>query len=322
MVRYSAPPQMEILTMSDAKTLILCPGQGAQAVGMGKAWHDASEAARAVFAEADAVLGESLGRPLSEICFEGPAETVNRTDVAQPAIYTTSVACFRALEEQGGPIDVAATAGLSLGEYTALHLGGVFSFTDGLRLVALRGKLMQEASDAAESGMVALIGVDEAQADEVCEKARAGEILVPANYNSPGQVVLSGHTVACQRAAEAAQEMGFRATLLKVAGAFHSPLMQSAADGMGAALGKVEFAAPRVTVWSNVTGKPHDGTDVELLRQRLVQQIVNPVKWAQSCLSMPMDDTIAYHELAPGTVLKGLMRRIDRKRKVTTHDTP
>ena len=176
--------------------VVLCPGQGAQTVGMGKAWCEASAAARAVFEEADQVLGDSLGAPLSTLCFEGPADQLNRTDAAQPALYACSVASYRALAEQGVELPLGAAAGLSLGEYTALHLAGVFGFVDGLKLVARRGKLMQQASTAEASGMVALTGADEEQAEAVCAAAAGDEVLVCANFNAPGQIVLSGHTTA------------------------------------------------------------------------------------------------------------------------------
>lgn len=304
------------------EVIVLCPGQGAQAVGMGKAWFDASEAARSTFAEADEVLAGSLGSPLSEICFNGPEDRVTATNVAQPAIYTCSIACFRAMEEQDGPMAIKATAGLSLGEYTALHLAGVFSFADGLRLVARRGELMQQASEATDSGMVALTGADEQQAEEVCGRAREDGILVPANFNSPGQVVVSGDTAACRRAVEVATARELRATPLTVAGAFHSPIMQPAADQMAEALAGVTFHSPNVEVWSNVTAQTHDGQDMELLKTRLVEQIIRPVRWAQLCDGLCSDDTIICHELAPGKVLKGLMRRINRNVKVTSHDQP
>lgn len=309
------------------RTVVLCPGQGAQAVGMGRQWAEASAAARAVFEEADAVLGDRLGAPLSRICFEGPAERLDRTDASQPAIYACSVACWAGLHDAAagdpglvGP--VAAFAGLSLGEYTALHLGGAFDFATGLRLVAERGRLMQEAAEASRGGMVALIGADEEAADAVCAEAAGEEILVPANYNAPGQIVLSGSAGACDRAVAAAGERGLRATRLTVAGAFHSPLMQPAADRMAEVLDAAGIRGPEVPTWSNVTGEAHDPGNVELLRQRLVQQITSPVRWAQGCLLLPSGDSIGYHELAPGTVLKGLMRRIDRTRKVTSHDQP
>lgn len=302
--------------------VILCPGQGAQVVGMGRAWHESSEAAREVFAEADQVLGDGLGAPLSAICFEGPTDRLNRTDVAQPALYTCAVACRAGLADGNGALQVAATAGLSLGEYTALHLAGVFGFADGLRLVARRGRLMQAAAEASNSGMVALIGADEAQAQEVCDQAAQGEVLVCANFNAPGQIVLSGHTAACGRALEVAAAGGLRATPLPVAGAFHSPIMQSAADGMADALREVSMRPPAVTVWSNVTAEPHDGQNMELLRARLVEQIVRPVRWSEICQRIGRGVTMEYHELAPGGVLRGLMRRIDKTKKVTSHDQP
>lgn len=300
--------------------IILCPGQGAQAVGMGKAWHEASGAARAVFEEADAILGTSLGLPLSELCFGGPAERLNQTDVSQPAIYACSVASYRGWMERDGRKPIAAAAGLSLGEYTALHLAEVFSFGDGLRLVAKRGRLMQEAANASRGGMVALIGADEQQAQAVCDEASRGQVLVCANFNAPGQIVLSGDADACARAVEVAGSRGFRATPLVVAGAFHSPLMQPAADRMAGALATVTFQTPNVPVWCNVTAEPHADGNMELVKQRLVEQIVSPVRWSQTCQALAARGACEFHELAPGTVLRGLMRRIDRNIKVTNHE--
>jgi [acyl-carrier-protein] S-malonyltransferase len=289
---------------------------------MGKAWCEASPAARETFDEADRVLGDTLGAPLSRLCFEGPADQLNRTDVAQPALYACSVASYRAMVEREGPLPPGAAAGLSLGEYTALHLAGVFDFAEGLRLVARRGRLMQEASEAAASGMVALTGADEEQAAAVCDAASEGDVLVCANFNAPGQIVLSGDTRACERAVATAQQMGLRATALAVAGAFHSPLMQSAADGMEQALQDAAFHPPRAAVWANVTARPHDSQDMELLKRRLVEQIVNPVRWSETCRGLVDETRMEFHELAPGAVLRGLMRRIDRKAKVISHDQP
>src|SRR5450432_2099183 len=222
--------------MSD-KTYILCPGQGAQVIGMGKDFFERFEVARNVFASADKLLGFNL----SEICFNGPEDRLNQTDIAQPAIYVTSIACFAAAKEAGKlePEQVTAYAGLSLGEYTALHLAGVFSFEDGLKLVAARGKYMQEAAVATPSGMVSIIGADEATVANLCEQNSGGEVLVPANYNSPGQIVVSGAIGACERVAKSAEAASFRAIPLKVAGAFHSPLMQRGADRMAQELDKV-----------------------------------------------------------------------------------
>ena len=304
--------------MPEPKPTILCPGQGAQTVGMGRAWYEASKTARQTFEEADEVLGEAL----TEIVFQGPADRLNRTDIAQPAIYVCSVACHRGLTEGGDGWSPAAAAGLSLGEYTALHLAGTFDFVCGLQLVARRGQLMQEAAAATESGMVALIGADPETAAEVCREAGGGEVLVCANYNAPGQIVLSGHAGACERAVAAAAGRGVQARPLPVAGAFHSPLMQPAADAMAEALGVVELCPPEVPVFSNVTGRPHDPQDMELLKNRLVQQIVSPVRWSETCQRLAGSDRIDCHELAPGNVLRGLMRRIDRTVKVTNHDQP
>lgn len=313
--------------MSNApEQIILCPGQGAQAVGMGRSWHEHSEKARAIFDDADRVVESKLGRRLSEICFGGPDEHLNRTNVSQPAIYACSVACWHGLLERNGDRPMAATAGLSLGEYTALHLAGVFDFATGLELVAERGRLMQEAAEASEGSMVALIGADESQAEAVCKQAAGDEVLVCANFNAPGQIVLSGHTGACERVVTAAGEAGLRASPLTVAGAFHSPLMQPAAEAMASMLAAVSFNAPVCPVWSNVTGEPHELDDPGLLKQRLVEQIVSPVRWSQGCQSLvsslagPYE--YEYHELAPGAVLRGLMRRIDRSVKVISHDEP
>ncbi len=301
---------------------VLCPGQGAQAVGMGRAWCEASSAARKTFDDADRILGSDLGASLSSICFEGPAERLNRTDVAQPAIYVCSIASHRALQERGGEPAFACAAGLSLGEYTALFLAGAFEFEEGLRLVARRGRLMQQAAERSRSSMVALIGADEDKAKAICTQAAGNEVLVPANFNAADQIVLSGHEGACRRAVEAAGGIGVRATPLAVAGAFHSPIMQAAADGMAEALQGADLRPLRMPVWSNVTARPHDAGNPELLKDLLVQQIVRPVRWAQTCLGLSQGGTIECHELAPGTVLRGLMRRNDRNMKVTSHDQP
>jgi [acyl-carrier-protein] S-malonyltransferase len=311
--------------------IILCPGQGAQVVGMGKRWFESSSAARDIFERADQTLGESLGGKLTNLCFNGPADRLNQTDVSQPAIYTCSIACYHGMIEKTGEVNAVAAAGLSLGEYTALHLAGVFDFEEGLRLVASRGRLMQQAAEQSKGGMVVLIGADDSQAQAVCDQAANGEVLVCANFNAPGQIVLSGHVTACDRALQAASIMGLRATSLTVAGAFHSPLMQPATDEMASILSKSAFQAPRMPVWSNVTAQPHGegqdtGTSAEQLKRRLVEQIVSPVRWSQACQSIASSalagSTTQWHELAPGSVLRGLMRRIDRNVKVTSHEEP
>ena len=308
--------------------IVLCPGQGAQTVGMGRGWNDTSTAAAAIFARADKAIDlTSLGATLSKLSFDGPAETLNRTDVSQPALYTCAIASFHAMQDRPDAPTISACAGLSLGEYTALHLAGAFSFEDGLRLVATRGKLMQAAAEASRGGMVALIGADETQAQAVCDGAAQGEVLVCANFNAPGQIVLSGHASACDRALEFASTVGCRATRLQVAGAFHSPLMAPAAELMQKALESVEFKPLKYPVWSNVTAQPHDANNSALLKKLLVDQIVCPVRWSQSMLALTAGlpagaDRPALHELAPGSVLKGLMRRIEKSCEITSHDKP
>jgi [acyl-carrier-protein] S-malonyltransferase len=302
---------------------MICPGQGAQTLGMGKAWADTSPQAKAVFDEADDALGDRLGAKLSELCFEGPADRLNQTDVSQPAIYTASVACWRGLVAQwgGSEPDLAATAGLSLGEYTALHVAGAFTFAEGLELVTLRGRAMQDAAEATPSSMVALIGADEQQATKVCDDARGEGVLVCANFNAPGQVVISGDQEACARAMDVASAAGLRATALTVAGAFHSPIMQPAADRLAEALERTPIKPPVCRVMSNVTAEPHEASDTSI-RQRLVEQLTSPVRWGNSCGWLASNTSGVWHELAPGATLRGLMRRIDRSLKVQTHDTP
>jgi [acyl-carrier-protein] S-malonyltransferase len=318
----------------DTPLIVLCPGQGAQAIAMGKAWYDASPEARAVFDEADRALGNRLGAKLTDLCFSGPADVLNRTDISQPAIYTTSIACWRGLlakwSHGNGEAPLAAVAGLSLGEYTALHIANSFSFLDGLELVTLRGRAMQDAAEAAPggSGMLALIGADEPQAQAVCDAARGPDTLVCANFNAPGQVVLSGSKPAIERAAKVAADKGLRATALAVAGAFHSPLMAPAAQRLAQALARTEIRDPLCPVVSNVTATPHAAapgrTMADSIRQRLVDQLTQPVRWEQGCryLLSAAGAGVQVHELAPGVTLAGLMRRIDKPTKVTTHDQP
>lgn len=321
--------------MTDSNITILCPGQGAQHVGMGKAWAEKFPVARQTFEQANDLLGFDL----AALCFEGPEEKLNRTDFAQAAIYTTSIACCRALGmaeapgllKQASPREigqgqVTATAGLSLGEFTALHLAGAFSFEDGLKLVRLRGQAMQEAAEqAGPSTMLALTGdASEEKINELCTRTLAdlpGEFLVPANFNSPMQVVVSGSVKACELAAKLAEDASLKPTPLSVAGAFHSRIMQPAADKLAAALDGVNWSVPRCTVLSNVTGLPHE-MDVSAIKQRLVEQLTSPVRWSQSMQWAAANLPGRYVEPAPGKVLTGLMRRIDRSVKVENHAEP
>jgi [acyl-carrier-protein] S-malonyltransferase len=289
---------------------ILSPGQGAQAVGMGKQLYASSPAAKKFFDDAN----RAIGFDLSALCFNGPAEELNKTDKAQPALYVVGIASYHAAVEAGifNEADVTSYAGLSLGEYTALHLAGVFSFEQGLKLVAARGKYMQEAAVATPSGMVAFMGADEAGVRKLCEEQAQGEVLVPANFNTPGQIVVSGAKAACERALKAADGAGFKGVPLAVAGAFHSPLMQSGADKMKAELAHVAFAEPKKTVYSNVTGKAHGSADS--IKPLLVDQITHPVRWQQDVETMIAGGEARYIELAPGTTLAGMGKRIGRLR--------
>jgi [acyl-carrier-protein] S-malonyltransferase len=291
------------------KTYILCPGQGAQVVGMGKDFDASSPIARDIFDRANQILGFDL----KEICFNGPEDRLNQTDVSQPAIYVTSVACHAAAvaADRIKPEEISAYAGLSLGEYTALHLGGAFSFEDGLKLVAARGRYMQEAAVQTPSGMVAIGGADEAAIAKLCHENAQGEVLVPANFNAPGQIVVSGSIAACERIAKAGETAGFRTTPLKVAGAFHSPLMQSGADRMAAELEKVQIKTPAKMVYANVSAQPH--TDPASIKRLLIDQIVKPVRWEQTMQTLVAQGEARYIELAPGRVLTGLLKKINRR---------
>jgi [acyl-carrier-protein] S-malonyltransferase len=300
-----------------AKTYILCPGQGAQAVGMGRTLVEAFPAARILFEQADRTLGFSL----SDLCFNGPEQRLNQTDISQPAIYVTSVASFRAAQTAGiiDPSAVAAYAGLSLGEYTALHLGGAFGFEEGLKLVAARGRYMQDAAVASPSGMVAILGADEERVNQLCAECAGGEVLVPANYNTPGQIVISGSKDACERAVKACETAGLKASLLRVAGAFHSPLMQPGADRMAGELARAALASPSVPVYSNVTAQLHG--DASSIKRLLVDQIVSPVQWERTMKTLLADEGARFIELAPGRSLAGLAKRISRRTPILSMDT-
>ncbi len=288
-------------------TAILCPGQGAQHVGMAKDFVAGFAVAARVFEQADKALGFSL----SQLCFDGPEDKLNNTDNAQVAIFTAGVAIYSTLLELGKIQAPEFAAGLSLGEYTALHIAGVFSFEDGLKLVRARGQLMQAAAVAAPSTMLALLGADEASAQAVCDEAAQGDILVPANFNTPGQIVLSGSIPACERAAKVAEGKGLKAIALKVAGAFHSPFMQSASDQFATVLAGIEFKPAKLPVISNVTAQPHG--DVESIKQLLIKQIVAPVRWYQSVEALRSLGVSNWVEIGPGRTLTGMMKKIDRR---------
>ena len=289
--------------MSEA---ILLPGQGAQHVGMGRDWCAAFPAARAVFERADRVLGF----PLSEACWAEGGD-VDRTDVAQPGIFTTSVAILTVLEERG--LDLAAAplvAGLSLGEYTALWCAGSLSFDDGLRLVRLRGEAMQDASERIPSSMTSLMGADEEQARALAAVGAEHGICSIANLNAPGQIVVSGELAALDALEAAAKEHGVRRTRrLAVAGGFHSECMRPAADRLAAALADVEIRPPRTTFVGNVRGEPTSDPDV--IRGDLATQVCAPVLWERSMRWALGRGIARFLEPGPGEVLAGILRKID-----------
>lgn len=274
---------------------------------MGRDVARSSSGAREVFDRACDLLGFDL----TSACFEGPAERLEQTDVQQPAIFVTSVAIWQAVLEAGGTLEAFALAGgLSLGEYTALHVAGALSFEDALLLVRRRGELMQNAALRHPGAMVSLLGCDAHVAQTLCEQVREGEVLVPANLNCPGQVVISGSRQACNRAVERAAEFGCRAVPLPVAGAFHSPLMAPAADGLMPVLEQTPFGAPAVPVVANVDASPHG--DAGAIRRSLVRQLTEPVYW-QRCVERMIEEGVRrFVEIGPGRVLTGLVRKISR----------
>ena len=286
-----------------SKTALLFAGQGAQVVGMGKDLAEKFPAAQAWFDRANAALGYDL----AAICFNGPETELTKTENAQPGIFLVSWVAFQLLKEQAPGPKFDATAGLSLGEFTALTAAGAMSFEDGLRVVRQRGKFMQEACDVTRGGMAAIIGLEEAPTREVC--AEAGVVL--ANLNCPGQLVISGEAEKIVKACELAKARGAKRALpLSVAGAYHSPLMASAQSKLGAELAQVKLSAPLVPVISNVTAQAH-GTPAEI-SARLVEQVCASVRWEESMRALLAQGFTRFIELGPGTALSGFMKRIDK----------
>jgi [acyl-carrier-protein] S-malonyltransferase len=295
------------------KTAFLFPGQGAQTVGMAGPLCQASPPAHALFQRASAVLGYDL----LDVCVNGPADRLNATDVSQPAIFVAGLAALEKLraEQPGIPDEVVATAGLSLGEYTALVFAGALSFEDGLRVVKARGEAMQAAAEATPSGMVALLGMDVADVEVIVSEARSAGTLEIANYLCPGNIVVSGAAAAIDRVEQLCQEKGgIRAARLAVAGAFHTNIMRPADEKLAAALAAVTLTAPRVPVWSNVDGRPH--ADPAVIRELLVQQVLSPVRWEDTMRGMLADGVERFYEIGPGRVLTGLLKRVNRKTEV------
>jgi len=293
------------------KIALVFPGQGSQFVGMGKAVYEASASARKVFDQADEVLGFSLTR----LCFHGPADELEDTINAQPAILTVSVAALEALKERlaeaGHRIEPMVVAGHSLGEFTALVAAGVIDFPSALQLVRERGRLMKEAGEESPGGMAAVIGLDATTLAALCDEAAAGSVIAVANDNCPGQTVISGEVAALLRAMEMAKERGAkRVARLGISIASHSPLMDRASEGLRDVMSRLPMLTPQVPIIANVTGTAMH--TVEDVRQELAHHVERPVNWTRSVAEMVNSGATTFIEVGPGQVLSGLIRRINR----------
>ena len=301
------------------KIAFLFPGQGAQVVGMGRDVAGSSPPAAQIYQQANDIIGFDL----SSICFHGPAEKLNTTAISQPAIFVTSAAILQALRtnSDASHLKPDVTAGLSLGEYTALYAAGVLSFKDALILVHKRGQAMQAAADATEGAMVSIIGLDEEKVSQLCAEAAQGEILAAVNFNCPGQIVISGTKSACRRAEELAAKYGaIKAVRLEVAGAFHTQMMSAAADALKEVLQKTKVSQPCDTkIIANINADYYQTS--EKIAQGLTKQLTSPILW-QKCMEKLIADGIEkFYEIGPGRVLTGLMKRISRKTEVINIST-
>ena len=300
-------------------TAFLFPGQGAQVVGMGEDIVQSFPVAAAIYEKANEITGFDLRK----LCFEGPAEQLNSTTISQPAIFTTSAAILEVLRTNSTTSSITAdiTAGLSLGEYTALYAAGLLSFEDGLVLVHKRGQAMQEAADTTNGAMVGIIGLDEEKVHQLCSEASEGDLIVPVNFNCPGQIVVSGSVSACERAERLAEKYGaIKAVRLEVAGAFHTEMMSSAAKKLGEALSNCEISEPsEIKTIANINAEYYPTG--EKIKDGLINQLTCPILW-QKCMERLINDGVEkFYEIGPGRVLTGLMRRINRKIKVVNIST-
>jgi [acyl-carrier-protein] S-malonyltransferase len=296
------------------KTAFLFPGQGAQTIGMGKDVTAEYPAAANLYKKANQVLGYDL----AGICFEGPAERLDRTDISQPAIFVTSIAMLESLKigPLGSRISPQVTAGLSLGEYTALYAACLVSFEEALLLVQQRGKAMQAAAEASDGAMVSFIGLDEQKLTHLCAEAAEDELLLPVNFNCPGQIVISGTSAACKRAEKLADKYGaIKAVPLSVAGAFHTEMMAPAAEQLKKALEKTSIQDPSdIKVIANISAEYY--SNAGQIKEGLTRQLIQPILW-QKCMERLISEGVEkFYEIGPGRVLTGLMKRINRKIKV------
>jgi [acyl-carrier-protein] S-malonyltransferase len=296
------------------RTAFLFPGQGAQVVGMGADIAQVYPAAAEVFQKANSIVGFDLRK----ICFEGPAEQLNTTTISQPAIFVTSAAILEVLKTNPatGNLQPEITAGLSLGEYTALYAAGVIDFEDALTLVQKRGQAMQRAADETSGAMVSIIGLDQEKVRQLCAEAGEGEVLVAVNFNCPGQIVISGSKTGCERAENLAAKYGaIKAVRLEVAGAFHTEMMASAAEALKEALTGCRISKPSgIKIIANITADYY--TSADQIRTGLIKQLTSPILW-QKCMERLLADGIEqFYEIGPGRVLTGLMKRINRKANI------
>jgi len=282
------------------------PGQGSQYVGMGKELYGNFSVAKQIFEEANDTLRFSI----STLCFQGPEEELKLTENTQPAILTTSIATFKVFQTEKG-INPQFAAGHSLGEYSALVASGALSFAEAVQTVRLRGKFMQEAVPVGEGAMAAILGMEREDVEKLCEEVAAGEILSPANFNCPGQIVIAGHSNAVQRAIERVKQEGKRATLLPVSAPFHSPLMKPAGARLERALEEITVRDLNVPVVTNVEAEIN--TSKDRVKPLLVAQVSSPVRWEESMRRMIKEGIEQVLEIGPGKVLSGLMKRIDPK---------
>ena len=298
-----------------SKLALIFPGQGSQQVGMGQAVAEAHDEAREVFETADSALGFSL----SQLCFEGPAEELKLTENTQPAILTTSTALYRVLASQG--IEPDFVAGHSLGEYSALVAAGGLRLEDAVVLVRNRGRYMQEAVPAGEGAMAAILGLGLGEVEALCKEVAEGEVVEPANFNGPGQIVIAGHTAAVNRAAEAAKGRGAKRVIpLPVSAPFHCQLMKPAQDHLERDFAEITFADPRVPLISNV-----DAAAVRTAAQvkdGLTRQVASPVRWEESVRTLVEEGVNQFVEVGPGKVLTGLVRKISKDVRVASVEDP